>query len=119
MKALSEEQAKQLLEQIKSGKRTPRQGTRGQRGRQFAPGYKLSVELERCGHRARVEALHTGYVPRRALCPKCRKWRRTKALTARRPVKSAQRIVVAERVEERDGKTFSVKVFKTPPRARF
>ena len=120
VKALSEEQAKQLLEQIKSEKRPPRQGKRGhRRGRQFAPGYKLSVALTHCGHRARVEALHTGYVPRRALCPKCRKWRYTKALTARRPVKSAQRIVVAERVEERDGKTFSVKVFKTPPRARF
>jgi hypothetical protein len=118
VKALSEEQAAKLLEQIKDSSK-PRQGKRPNRGKRFAPGYRLSVELARCGHRARVEALSSGFVPRRALCPMCRKWRHTKASTARRPVQQVQRTVVAERVEERDGRTFSVKVFKTPRRARF
>ena len=97
-----------------------RQGTRGDTsGPRFLPGIRVSVELTRCGHREIVNAVATGYVPRRALCSRCRRWRSTVAATARRSLQKAQRTVVAERIEIRDGKTFSVKVFKTPPRARF
>jgi hypothetical protein len=97
-----------------------RQGTRGDTtGPRFPPGIRVSVELTRCAHREIVSALETGYVPKHALCSQCRHWRSTVAATARRPLPKAQRTVVAERVEERDGKVYSVKVFKTPPRARF
>ncbi len=85
----------------------------------FLPGVRLSVELAHCRHRVRVEAHASGFPPRRARCPRCRRWRMTIPATARTPSpNNVTRAVVAERVEERDGRLFTVKVMRTPRRAR-
>lgn len=100
-------------------KRLEAQGTAGHRGAVYPPGMVLSVSLDGCGHRARVEALTSGLVPRRAKCPVCHLWRHTIPGTARKPLRAATRTVVAERVETRDGRDYLVKVLETPRRARF
>lgn len=82
------------------------------------PGLVLSVQLAVCGHRMRVEVLASGQVPARARCQRCLRWRDTEPESARRPVRMAQRKVVEERLEIRDGQSFRVQVLKTPPRAR-
>jgi hypothetical protein len=87
-------------------------------GEQLPPGLVYSVELARCGHRARVETLTSGHVPRRAKCPRCGRWRDTRPETAREPAPSATRTVIEERVEQRDGREYVVKVLATPRRAR-
>lgn len=84
----------------------------------FLPGSRLSGELVKCHHRARVEANTRGWPPRRARCTLCRRWRNTIPSSARRPIPNATRTIVAERVEERDGRLFSVRVLATPRRAR-
>jgi hypothetical protein len=124
MKAISQEKGKQLKVQLARDRdawKVRRQGTRASRvgvGVRLPPGRVFSVELHGCGHRARVEVLASGWLPRRAKCPKCRRWRFTRAGTARRPVQNATRRVVEERVEVRDGREFRVQVLATPPRAR-
>lgn len=101
-------------------KRLQRQGIRpAVLGPRFPPGSVVSVQLVKCAHRARVEALSSGYVPARAKCPRCGRWRGTLPLTARKPIRAATRVVVDERSELRDGRTYSVQVLKTPRRARF
>jgi hypothetical protein len=84
----------------------------------FLPGHKISVQLRKCGHRARVEALSSGAVPARAQCPKCHRWRNTIPHTARKPIPKVTRDVVAERTEVRDGRAYTVTVLKTPRRAQ-
>jgi hypothetical protein len=84
----------------------------------FLPGHKISVQLKRCGHRARVEALSSGLVPGRVQCPKCHRWRNTIPHTARKPIHNVTREVVEERTETRDGRTYTVTVLKTPRRAQ-
>ena len=96
------------------------QGTRSARtGQRFPPSQPASVELAACRHRARVLAGVDGYVPARARCPRCHRWRNTLPETARRALRHGSRIVVAERDQERDGRTFRVVVLATPRRARF
>jgi hypothetical protein len=86
----------------------------------FLPGVRLSVELAHCRHRVRVEAHASGFPPRRARCPRRRRWRMTIPATARTPSpNNVTRAVVAERIEERDGRLFTVTALKTPRRARF
>jgi len=84
----------------------------------FLPEHKISVQLKKCGHRARVEALSSGLVPGRAQCPKCHRWRNTIPHTARKPIHNVTREVVEERTEVRDGRVYTVTVLKTPRRAR-
>jgi hypothetical protein len=95
------------------------QSTAGAKGTRYPPGGVVSVQLERCEHRARVEALASGLLPGRAKCPQCRLWRNTIPATARKPLRSATRTVVDESVEVRAGRTFVVKTLATPRRARF
>jgi hypothetical protein len=95
-----------------------RQGTRTHSKLRFVPGRPISVQLEKCGHRARVEAPASGLVPRRAKCPRCHRWRNTLEHTARKPIRQATRTVVDERTEIRDGREYKVVVLKTPRRAR-
>ena len=99
-------------------RRLSNQGSRGAGESCHVPGLVLSVQLESCGHRARVEVLASGQVPARARCQRCLRWRDAEPGTARRPVQTAQREVVEERVEVRDGERYRVQVLKTPPRAR-
>ena len=100
-------------------RRLERQGVHAHpRSPLFPAGSILSVELRGCGHRARVEVLASGKLPARASCPRCQEWSDTKPTTARPPRKLASRVVVSERVEERGGKTYTVKVLATPRRAR-
>jgi hypothetical protein len=100
-------------------RRLAHQGVKGHPGgRLHPPGQVLSVQLERCEHRARVEVLATGRIPARALCPRCRRWRDTVPDTVRVPMPNATRAVVAELVEEREGRTFQKRVLATPRRAR-
>lgn len=139
MKVLSEEQAAMLTPKkqkhhkpfrelddggrglsVERRRRLASQGIRGAKvGDQHVPGDVLSVELTRCGHRARVEALSSGWLPQRAKCPTCRRWQNTMPLTARKPERRGTGFVVGERFEERDGRVFTVKVLETPRRARF
>jgi hypothetical protein len=70
----------------------------------FVPGHRISVQLNRCGHRARVEALSSGFVPGRAKCPRCHRWRDTLPHTARKPSQKVTREVVDQRTEIRDGR---------------
>jgi hypothetical protein len=98
--------------------RTRRQGTRTHSKLRFVPGKPISVQLENCGHRARVEAPASGLVPRRAKCPRCHRWRNTLEHTARKPIRQATRTIVDERTELRDGQEFKVFVLETPRRAR-
>jgi hypothetical protein len=83
----------------------------------LVPGSRWSVELEKCGHRARVEAWAAGRLPRRAFCATCRRWRTVKPATARKPLPNATRTVISERTETRDGRTYNVKVLASPRRA--
>jgi hypothetical protein len=82
------------------------------------PGVRYSVELDRCGHRACVDARAKGWLPRRAHCPTCHRWRNVRPETARRPIRQGSRTIIGERFEERDGRVFTVKVLETPRRAR-
>jgi hypothetical protein len=84
----------------------------------LVPGLRWSVELKKCGHRARVEVTAPGWLPGRAMCPRCHRWRSTIPETARRPVQNATRTVIEERVEVIEGREYSVKVLATPRRAR-
>ena len=92
----------------------------------FVPGSRVSVQLDKCGHRTRTrvgrEALEVGsggwLMVRRAHCPRCRRWRKVLHDTARKPQQNATRTVVGEREEVRDGRVFRVTVFRTPRRAR-
>jgi hypothetical protein len=83
----------------------------------FVPGQRISVQLKKCGHRARVEALSSGLVPGRAQCPKCHRWRNTIPHTARKPIHNVTREVVDQRTEIRDGRSYTLTVLKTPRRA--
>jgi hypothetical protein len=95
------------------------QGVRGHpRSPLFPPGLVLSVELECCSHRSRIEVLACGRIPARASCRTCRRWSDTLPETARHPLPNATRTVVSERVEEREGRAFRVQVLATPRRAR-
>jgi hypothetical protein len=95
------------------------QGVRANKnGPLLPPGHTFSVQLQKCGHRARVDVLASGFLPRRAKCPTCRRWRNTIAETARRPVRAATRTIVDKHTEERDGRTFTVSVLATPRRAK-
>jgi hypothetical protein len=145
MKVLSEEEGRAILEKIRRApknrresygqfrelrpeeqlssstrrKRLQRQGVRAHpRSPLFAPGRTLSVQLSRCGHRTIVDVLETGRIPQRARCSQCKRWSDTLPEMARSLVQSATRTVVAERVEERDGQTFQVKVLALPRRLR-
>ena len=86
--------------------------------RRFPPGTVVSVELSHCGHRTRVETLKSGYVPSRARCPRCVRWQDIVVGSEREP-QTRRRIprVLDERIEERDGRTFAVKVL-APSRSR-
>jgi hypothetical protein len=95
-----------------------RQGTRTHSTLRFVPGRPISVQLEKCGHRTRVEAPASGLVPRRAKCPRCHRWRNTLEHTARKPGRNVTRTIVDERTEIRNGQMFKVFVLKTPRRAR-
>jgi hypothetical protein len=98
-------------------RRLERQGVRDHpQSPLFPPGLILSVELRRCGHRARVEVLPTGRLPARASCPQCRRWSDTEPSTARSPRRNASRTVVYERVEERERRTYRVQVLENPRR---
>lgn len=100
-------------------KRLADQGTRPHPGLGgFPPGTILSVQLDRCGHRARVEAMSSGFLPKRAKCPNCGRWSEARAGTARRPIRRATRTIVSQHVEERDGREFTVSVLASPKRAR-
>jgi hypothetical protein len=100
-------------------RRLENQGLRpNKKGLLLPPGLVVSAMLAGCGHRARVEVLSNGYLPARAKCPTCRRWGNTLAETARKPLRSATRTIVDERVEMRDGRVFTVKVLGTPARAR-
>jgi ssDNA-binding Zn-finger/Zn-ribbon topoisomerase 1 len=99
-------------------RRLESQGVRPAAGAdRFPPGDVVSVKLA-CGHRTRVEALASGLLPARAKCPTCRRWSNTDVGSARQPRQNASRRVVAERVETRDGREFTVRVLATPRRAR-
>jgi hypothetical protein len=98
-------------------RRKPTQGTREHKG-QRSPGRPISVQLETCGHRARVEAPASGFVPRRAKCHHCRRWRKTLEHTARKPIRPGTRTVVGERTELLEGREYKVIVLETPRRAR-
>lgn len=87
--------------------------------RRFVPGELVSVELDRCGHRARFKTPGSGLVPVRAKCPTCGRWRWTKESTAQKPRRRVVRTVKETRTEERDGQAFTVTVYDTPVRARF
>jgi hypothetical protein len=100
-------------------RRLERQGVRDHpQSPLFPPGFILSVELRRCGHRARLEVLQTGRLPARACCPQCRRWSDTEPASARSPRQNASRTVVSERVEERDGQTYTVQVLESPRHVR-
>jgi hypothetical protein len=116
-----DEQNLRKLEAIKQSLRKPhgQDRSRAKISRtRFLPGERLSVELGHCHHRVRLEAHASGYPPRRAQCPHCRRWRDTIPGTARKPRPNKTSAVVGERVEERDGRLFTVKVLRTPRRAR-
>jgi hypothetical protein len=116
MRALSQEQGEELKAQLRH--RKPNQGTREHQGERFVPGRPVSVQLTKCGHRARVEALASGFIPRRAKCKRCHRWRNTLEQTARKPIRNGTRTVIAERTELRDGREYKVTVLQTPRRAR-
>lgn len=84
----------------------------------FVPGHRISVQLKKCGHRARVEALCAGLLPGRARCPRCRRWRNTIPHTGRKPSQNVTREVVDQHIELREGRAYTVTVLKTPRRAR-
>ena len=117
MKALSKEQGEQLKAQLRH--RRSNQGTREHRSRRFVPGRPVSGQLAKCGHRARVEALASDFIPRRAKCPRCHRWHNTLEQTARKPIRNGTRTVIGERTELRDGREYKVTVLATPRRARF
>jgi hypothetical protein len=99
-------------------RRLESQGVRPAAGAdRFPPGDVVSVKLA-CGHRSRVEALASGLLPARAKCPTCHRWSNTDVRSARQPKQNASRKIVAERVEIRDGREFTVRVLATPRRTR-
>jgi hypothetical protein len=123
MRVLDEETGARLKAELKAGqvpKHVPAWNSSNalEAPLRFLPGQRMSVQLKKCGHRVRVEALSSGAVPGRAQCPKCHRWRNTVPHTARRPVQKATRQVVEQRTEVRDGRPFTVTVLKTPRRAQ-
>jgi hypothetical protein len=100
-------------------RRLERQGVRAHpQSPLFPPGTTLSVVLGRCQHRTRVDVLAAGRIPARASCPRCQRWSDTLPGSARIPRPNASRALVSERVEERDGRIYTVKTLATPRRAR-
>ena len=88
-------------------------------GDQHVPGDVLSVELERCGHRARVEALRTGWLPQKGEMPNLAALAEHPAVDSPETRTAGTSLVVDERLEERAGRLFTVKVLGTPRRACF